>query len=111
MNENNQEQTDQKTSEKERFFKTINDFIVTSGVVAAGIKAVTNGIATQVEKTKREAQKKALISGLACIGLIFVFIGTVQLITHYFDLSLYTNLIIGGVLFFAALVIKICYNR
>lgn len=101
--ENNQSK---ETSEKERFFKTINDFIVTSGVVAAGIKAVTNGISNQVEKTKRETQKKAISGGLIAIGLVFTFIGAVQVITYYFNLSLYTNLIIGGLFMIAGVIVK-----
>lgn len=102
------EQTKKKNStEKEKFFKTINDFIITSGVVAAGIKAVSNGIATQVKETRRETERKALFGGLTAIGLVFAFIGAIQLITHWFDLSLYTNLIIGGLFLLGALIVKL----
>ena len=94
------------TTEREKFFKTLNNFIVTSGVLAAGIKAVTNGIATQVHEAKREAEKKAISTGLTAIGFVFAFIGAMQVITHYFDLSLYTNLIIGGLFLCVGLVVK-----
>lgn len=95
------------TSEKEKLFKTINDFIVTSGVVAAGIKAVTNNVTAQVKETRKGAEKKALFGGLAAIGIVFAFIGAIQIITHHYDLSLYTNLLIGGIFLLGALVVKI----
>ena len=103
-----EQKTDKDTvGEKEKFFKTINDFIVTSGVVAAGIKAVTNGISNQVRETRRGAEKKAIFAGLTAIGLVFAFIGAVQVITHFFDLALYTNLIIGGIFLLGAILVKI----
>ena len=104
---NNQDQNNNHSSEKEKFFKTINDFIVTSGVVAAGIKAVSHGIANQVEKTKQETQRKAVSAGLITIGIIFAFIGAMQVIAHHFELSLYTNLIIGGLFLLGGMIAKI----
>lgn len=95
-----------RSQEKERFYKALNDFVVSSGVLAAGIKAVTNGIASQVREAKREAEKQALFGGFAAIGIVFAFIGAVQLVTHYLDLSLYTNLIIGGFFILLALIVR-----
>lgn len=96
-----------RSQEKERFYKALNDFIISSGVLAAGIKAVTKGIASQVKEAKKEAEKQAIFGGFAAIGIVFAFIGSVQLITHYFDISLYTNLIIGGFFLLVALVVKL----
>ena len=102
------EDTDNKTipSEKEKFFRTINDFILTSGVIATGIKTFTKGISTQVEQTKKETEKQVLTFGLISVGAVFLFIGAIQVLTYYLDLSLYNNLVIGGFLLISGLLIK-----
>ena len=93
------------TSEKEQFFKNLNKFLVQSGVVAAGIKSVTAGIQAQVEKTKKETEKKVIAHGLMFFGALLAFYGAAQVVMNHFGLSLYTNIILGGIFLLGAVVI------
>jgi len=94
------------TNEKDNFFKNLNNFLVQSGAVAAGIKAVTTNFSAKVEEVKKETEKKAVVGGLSFFGAILTFYGTAQLVMYYFDLSMYTNLVVGVIFLLGALLVK-----
>ncbi len=100
--------TNKKTdsSDKENFFKNLNDFLIKSGAVAAGIKAVTTNFSAKVEEVKKDTEKKAIMGGLSFFGAILAFYGSAQLIMFYLDLSMYTNLAVGVIFLIGALCIK-----
>ena len=93
-------------SEKDKLFQTINDFISTSGFITSGIKAITSNITSQVNESKNKAKKKVIFITLGVVGLAFAFVGLMQIITFYLGIELYTNLIIGLLFLFAALLVK-----
>lgn len=93
-------------TEKENFFKNLNDFLIKSGAVAAGIKAVTTNFSAKVEEVKKESERKAIIGGLSFFGAILAFYGAAQLIMFYLDLSMYTNLAVGVIFLLGALCVK-----
>lgn len=94
------------TTEKDKFFKNLNNLLITSGVIATGIKAISTGIGTQIKQLRRETERQMIIHGLFFFGSIFALYGAVQIVTHYFDASLYTNVLIGGFLLITSLIFK-----